>query len=172
MNNLCYFPLKCSWHQGTELSEKSKHLLKHSSLWVTPDFSVRKLPTCTQHCACCHRQSWYCCLRSCCHAEPPHSSPGHAMSVPCWLARTGREFSVQRKDTKSAFVHCIPPGLQNTVQTHSGAEQCLQKSDKQWSNTSQGQLWELQMASNSVFNLFLTSFIEGLYWERVQEDPH
>lgn len=31
-NNLCYFPLKCSWHRETELLEKSKHLLKHTSL--------------------------------------------------------------------------------------------------------------------------------------------
>lgn len=30
-NNLCYFSLKCSRHQETDLFEKSKHLLEHTS---------------------------------------------------------------------------------------------------------------------------------------------
>lgn len=42
-NNMCYFPLKCSWHQETDLFEKSKHLLKHTSPVSDSRFQFRKL---------------------------------------------------------------------------------------------------------------------------------
>lgn len=42
-NKICYFPLKCSWHQETELFEKSKHLLQHASLASDSRFQLYKV---------------------------------------------------------------------------------------------------------------------------------
>lgn len=146
-NNLCYFPLKCSWHQETELFEKSKHLLKHTSLVSDSRFQFQKVTLkYVQHCLLLldlmepdEDNSAFILTALFRHftAAQQNMSSGHAVITLCQPLRASRELPVQRKSCESAFAQNIPLGF--PLLPISGVHQCLQNSGKQWHNKCQRQ---------------------------------